>query len=156
MWWLASASLIAMDKFIFTNSFAPIEEKIRNIYFTNIFWDSSTWMVLQREKCPNMEFFLVRIFLYSVRIIRENTDQKKIRIWTLFTQCSPLSTRHERLFSMLMTRYMRHKIPLWYPAKKVFSPLQAPRRALVKRKKQLFPIFPIIIVLCLEYLKCSG
>ena len=32
-----------------------------------------------REKCPNTEFFLVRI--------RENTDQKKLRIWTFFTQC---------------------------------------------------------------------
>ena len=31
-----------------------------------------------REKCPNTEFFLVRI--------RQNTDQKKLRIWTLFTQ----------------------------------------------------------------------
>ena len=28
-----------------------------------------------REKCPNTEFFLVRIFLYSVRI-QENKDQK--------------------------------------------------------------------------------
>ena len=28
-----------------------------------------------REKCPNTEFFLVRIFLYSVRI-QENTDKK--------------------------------------------------------------------------------
>ena len=33
-----------------------------------------------REKCPNTEFFLVPIFLYSVRI-QENTDQKKLRIW---------------------------------------------------------------------------
>ena len=32
-----------------------------------------------REKCPNTEFFLIGIFLYS--------DQKKLRIWTLFTQC---------------------------------------------------------------------
>ena len=31
------------------------------------------------EKCPNTEFFLVRIFPHS--------DQKKLRIWTLFTQC---------------------------------------------------------------------
>ena len=39
------------------------------------------------------KFFLARIFLhsqisispYSVRM-RENTDQKKLRIWTLFTQ----------------------------------------------------------------------
>ena len=37
-----------------------------------------------REKCPNTEFFLVRIFPYSVRI-RENTDHKKLRIWTIFT-----------------------------------------------------------------------
>ena len=29
-----------------------------------------------REKCSNTEFFLIRIFLYSVRI-QENTDQKK-------------------------------------------------------------------------------
>ena len=31
-----------------------------------------------REKCPNTEFFLVRI--------KENTDQEKLRIWTLFMQ----------------------------------------------------------------------
>ena len=34
----------------------------------------------------NTEFFLVRIFLNPVRI-QENTDQKKLCIWTLFTQC---------------------------------------------------------------------
>ena len=39
-------------------------------------------MLPLREKCPNTEFFLVRIFLYS--------DQKKLRIWTHFTQCSSL------------------------------------------------------------------
>ena len=33
-------------------------------------------------KCPNTQFFLVRIFLYSVRI-QENKYQKKLRIWTL-------------------------------------------------------------------------
>ena len=38
-----------------------------------------------REKCPNTECFLVRIFLYSIRI-QENRDQKKLQIWTLFTQ----------------------------------------------------------------------
>ena len=37
------------------------------------------------EKCPNTEFFPVRIFPHSVRMW-ENTDQKKLRIWTLFTQ----------------------------------------------------------------------
>ena len=38
-----------------------------------------------REKCPKMEIFLFHIFLYSFRI-QENIDQKKLRIWTLFTQ----------------------------------------------------------------------
>ena len=32
-----------------------------------------------------MEFFLARIYLYS-DWIQENTDQKKIRVWTLLTQ----------------------------------------------------------------------
>ena len=38
-----------------------------------------------REKCPNTEFFLVRIFLY-LDWMQENTDQKKLHIWRLFTQ----------------------------------------------------------------------
>ena len=33
----------------------------------------------RREKCSNTEFFMVRI--------QENTDQKKLCTWTLFTQC---------------------------------------------------------------------
>ena len=51
--------------------------------------DFRTWAL--REKCPNTEFFLVRILLYSVRI-QENADQKKLRIWTLFTQWGIFST----------------------------------------------------------------
>ena len=39
-----------------------------------------------REKCSDTEFFLGRIFPYSVRMW-ENTDQKKLCIWKLFTQC---------------------------------------------------------------------
>ena len=35
------------------------------------------------ENCPNTEFFLVRIF----SVLGLNTDQKILRIWTLFTQC---------------------------------------------------------------------
>ena len=42
-----------------------------------------------REKCPNKELFLVRIFLYSVQT-QENTEQKKLRIWTLFRQCGKI------------------------------------------------------------------
>ena len=38
-----------------------------------------------REKCPNTELLLVCTFLYS-DWIQENTDQKKLRIWTLFSQ----------------------------------------------------------------------
>ena len=59
-----------------------------------------------REKCPNTKVFLVRIFPYSDWILRfteifiilckspysvwiqENTNQKKLRIWTIFTQCT--------------------------------------------------------------------
>ena len=39
-----------------------------------------------RDKCPNAEFFLVFLFRYSTWVC-ENTDQRKLRIWTLFTQC---------------------------------------------------------------------
>ena len=43
-----------------------------------------------REKCANTEFFLVRIFPQSdwIRRDTEHTNQKKLRIWTLFTQCN--------------------------------------------------------------------
>ena len=39
-----------------------------------------------RKKCPKREFFLVRIFPY-LDSIQKKTDQKTLRIWTLFTQC---------------------------------------------------------------------
>ena len=39
-----------------------------------------------RKKRRNTQIFLVRIFPYLVKI-RENTDQKKLCIWTIFTQC---------------------------------------------------------------------
>ena len=48
-------------------------------------WESIQENCSLREKYPITEFFLVRIFSYS-DWIRENTDQKKLRIWTLFTQ----------------------------------------------------------------------
>ena len=50
-----------------------------------------------REKCPNTELFLVRIFLFS-DWIQENTDQKKLRIWTLFTQCSYKLVSYEKCY----------------------------------------------------------
>ena len=42
------------------------------------------------EKCPNREFFLFCIFPY-LDWMRENTEHKKISIWTLFTQCKSFS-----------------------------------------------------------------
>ena len=41
-------------------------------------------LTTMHEKCSIKEFFLVCIFPYS-DWIRENADQKKLRIWTLFT-----------------------------------------------------------------------
>ena len=43
----------------------------------------STW--IRRFTCSNTEFFLVRIFRYS-NWRRKKTEQKKLRIWTPFTQ----------------------------------------------------------------------
>ena len=46
-------------------------------------------IVIQNRHCvksAQIEFFLVCIFPYSLRI-RENTDKKKLHIWTFFTQC---------------------------------------------------------------------
>ena len=73
------------------------------------------------EKCPNVEFFLVCIFpffhgvsLYSVRM-RENTDQKKIRIWTLFMRWHFIGnavTKHQRTYRyalVLQTPYIDPK-----------------------------------------------
>ena len=48
------------------------------------FWESARkYYILCIRKA---EFSLVRIFSHAVRI-RENGDQKKLCIWTLFTQC---------------------------------------------------------------------
>ena len=44
----------------------------------------SAYIKAMPEKCLNSESFLVRISLYLVQI-QENMDQKKLRIWTLFT-----------------------------------------------------------------------
>ena len=53
-------------------------------------WEQSLMTCTQRatlcKKCPYTDFFLVRIFPYYSNWIQENTDQKKLHIWTLFTQ----------------------------------------------------------------------
>ena len=64
-----------------------------------------------REKCPDIDLFLVRIFLYSVRI-QENMDQKQLRILTFFTQCQKSSsTRYiqiclTKFFSQIKQHYL--------------------------------------------------
>ena len=72
----------------------PRQEKPTNIRVTfnrGIIYHSHSL----REKCQNTEVFLVRIFTHSDWIrrdteysvwMRENTDQKNLCIWTLFTQ----------------------------------------------------------------------
>ena len=62
-----------------------------------------------REKFPNMELFLVRIFLYS-DWIQENTAQKKIRIRTLFTQCWKQLWRYS--LKHHVTIHLNLKIPI--------------------------------------------
>ena len=53
-----------------------------------------------REKCRNTEYFLVRIFLYSVQI-QENTDQKILRIWTLSrSECESKSRFRDKSVSI--------------------------------------------------------
>ena len=60
----------------------------------HVTWQSCSWYALsnihtieQSVKSVQIQsFFVVRIFLYSVRI-QENTDQKKLRFWALLTTC---------------------------------------------------------------------
>ena len=84
--------------FLFVKAFFPMRLTFP-CYFELHILHHLIWILLHlllREKCLNTELFLVRIFPhsnwirrdtpYSVRM-REDTDQKKFRIWTLFTQC---------------------------------------------------------------------
>ena len=65
-----------------------------HLFFCDTLWiirnekdsTSSSSTCALRENYPNTEFLLVRLFLYSDGI-QENTDQKKLRTWTLFAQC---------------------------------------------------------------------
>ena len=60
---------------------------INLVFVASIF--SYSGRIPLRGKCPKMEFFLVRM--------KENTDQKKLHILTLFTQCT-LSTKENKNF----------------------------------------------------------
>ena len=60
---------------------SPVREnakkKQKKHVYCNYYDTSTTYFdsMLLRDKCPNAELFLVRIFLYLVQI-QENTDQK--------------------------------------------------------------------------------
>ena len=73
----------------------PSAWKITDLVEVKYYWCSFKYYqtLALRKKCPNTEFFLVRIFQHS--------DQKKLRIWTLFTQCNcteVLRISHESAF----------------------------------------------------------
>ena len=70
-------------------------------------------LFILREKCPNTELFYSVSFPirteygdlrskspYSVQM-RENTDQKKLRIWILFTHCNPRKMQNPGLLTVL-------------------------------------------------------
>ena len=63
----------------------PIMIKMIKICSWKIHWLTCFPKKLLREKCPDTELFLVRIFLYS-DWIREIWTRKKMCIWKLFTQ----------------------------------------------------------------------
>ena len=57
-----------------------------------------------REKCPNTEFFLFCILPYS-SWTRRFTEKWKLRIWTIFTQCSYLIKHFHGQFRKHLSRY---------------------------------------------------
>ena len=65
---------------------------------------AETLYLTLREKCLDIELFLIRIFLYSVRI-QENMDQKQLRILTFFTQCQrSSSTRYLQICLLIFAK----------------------------------------------------
>ena len=72
-WWVCNNETISTNKFAFLIVTLWIK-----LWETEHYFRRSLFALV-------LEFFLVRIFLYS-DWIQENTDRKKLRIWTLFTQ----------------------------------------------------------------------
>ena len=63
------------------------------------------------EKCPNTKFFLGRIFPFSD--VFHSTDQKKLRIWTLFTQVILFRTFCSTLLSV-QTKFRLQLVQLYF------------------------------------------
>ena len=71
-----------------------------------------------REKCPNTEYFLVRIFLYS-GWIQESTDQKKNSVFVHFSCSDIIKLLNDpiKLLSLLTfipNKKGRRKSSAWY------------------------------------------
>ena len=95
-----------------------------------------------REKYPNTEFFLVRILPhwdlirrdtpYSVRM-QENTNQKKLRIWTLFTQSFFIFMEKR-----LITKFIKKMLCTWWSESCIkFTPVFWSRDSTSKMKINL-------------------
>ena len=88
----------SLDQFLYDQNIDSFEYKFLKSYLFIFTFTFAYIDIPLREKCPNTEFFLVCIFTYLLRKfpysirIWENTDQKKLRIWTLFKQ------RHSLIF----------------------------------------------------------
>ena len=77
-------------KFFISDSRWPKKRRLQNLKKKKIlksfnYSERTSNLKSLRENCQNTESFLVRMFLYS-EWIKGNTDQKKLRIWTNFTQ----------------------------------------------------------------------
>ena len=91
-----------------------------------------------RKKCPNMEFFLVRIFLYS-DWMQENAGQKNLRIWTFLMQWEHLQTTASGFFHSLFC--FCH--PVCHPVCQNFEHVSSrPSTSFIKRRLQdrCFPV----------------
>ena len=69
-----------LNKIVVTNISDKSYHCVKSTRIRSIFW--SVFSCIQTEYGE-----ILRISPYSVRM-RENTDQKKLRIWTHFTQCT--------------------------------------------------------------------
>ena len=93
----------------------------------NLLWYDDTFFqqFTLHEKCLNMQFFLVRIFLYLVRI-KDNADQKKLCSWTLFRsdkQYYLYGSNNQELIWMVFGR--NNEIILWNPIFPLFPTINA-------------------------------
>ena len=75
---------------------------INLVFVASIF--SYSGRIPLRGKCPKMEFFLVRM--------KENTDQKKLHILTLFTQCTLSTKENKNFYPVFLPRKTKNFYPV--------------------------------------------